>query len=153
MAKISTTLTEYQRYPRYPKGFDELAPPAVVTLKSFFNLKWSESQQITNQIMAAVIQGANANGGKTTNATSMGKWRDLLQPHVYSVLLSAGDWAKDGANVLSAAQNMGDIAATITSGSECKENQLKAAYSAARASTVCTSGGSGGGNWCTFDWI
>ena len=84
----------------------------------------------------------------------MGKWRNLLQPHVYDVLMTGGDWAASGANVLTAARGMGNIAATLTGTAECQENQLKAAFRAAKSNTVCLTGGNiGGGSWCSFDWL
>ena len=99
-------------------------------------------------------QGATANGGKTISTAAMDKWRNLLQPHVYAVLISGGNWVGGAANVLTAARGMGDIAATLTSNStEIKENQLKAAFRAAKFNTVCMTGGVGGGSWCSFDWL
>jgi hypothetical protein len=154
MAKTSPDLSEYiPKYPRYPKDLSTMAVKDAIVIKTALNVYWTQSHDIANQIVAAVRQGAHANGGKTTNAAAMAKWRNLLQPHVYSVLFTGGDWAASSANVLIAAGGMGDIASTLTSGAECKENQLKAAFRAAKLNTVCLTGGSGGGNWCTFDWF
>jgi len=156
MSKTSLKLIEYRykQYPPYPKTLSTTPDLATITIKAFLNTTWSDSQHITNQIVAAVKQGAHANGNKTTNPVAMTSWRNLLQPHVYGVLLTGGNWAASSANVLTAARSMGDIAATLTNNSnECKANQLKAAYKAAKLNTTCGDGTSGGGNWCTFEWI
>lgn len=142
------------KQPRYPRGLATIAAADVVIIRAFLNFIWLDSHDIANKIVAAVKQGANANGGKTINAVAIGKWRALLQPHVHSVLLSGGDWTAGGANVLIAAHGMGNIASTLTSNTnECKEMQLKAAFGAAKANTICLTGGVGGGSWCSFDWF
>jgi hypothetical protein len=140
--------------PRYPKFLQTVPVAHAVVLKAALDLVWLESRDITSQIMTAVTQGAHANGGKTINAGAMTKWRTVLQPHVYGVLLSGGNWTTSRANVLIAARGMGNIAATLTSTTnECKEFQLKAAFRAAKANTICLTGGVGGGSWCSFDWF
>jgi hypothetical protein len=128
-------------------------PLSNASLKAFYDVLWGQSHQIAHDIILAVKQGANGNGGKSTHAGSMNEWRDLLQPHVYGVLTGGGNWAAARVNVLIAAGGMGNIAATLTSGNVCQGDQLKAAFHAAKANTVCLTGGVGGGAWCSFEWL
>lgn len=155
MAKKAPKPTHYRpKHPRYPMNLKARAAPNAIAVRAFLDLEWIRSHQIAAQIVAAVSQGATANGGKTISTAAMDKWRNLLQPHVYAVLISGGNWVGGAANVLTAARGMGDIAATLTSNStEIKENQLKAAFRAAKFNTVCMTGGVGGGSWCSFDWL
>lgn len=154
MAKSKRPSKRQLKKPRIPIELVTKKVPGSLQIKKYLNVKWTQSNQITNQIIQAVKAAATA-AGKTTEAAAMADWRSVLQPAIYAKLMKGGDWVKDGAAVLSVAGDMGTIASLLSgTNPEAGGNQLRAAFAATKTHTTCSSGGGvGGGDWCTFSWV
>lgn len=151
-AKRRPSKTQLKK-PKIPIELLKNKVPGSVQIKKYLNVKWAQSNQITNEIIKAVKDAAAA-AGKTTESVAMADWRSVLQPAIYAKLMKNGNWAQDGATVLSVAGDMGTIAALLAgTGPEAGGNQLRAAFAATKTHTTCSAGGIGGGDWCTFSWI
>jgi hypothetical protein len=171
MAKRSTKGKPLNfKQPRIPQDFGRKLPKDILklipielltaysaknkTLKAWWDVTHIAARSITNKIVAKVRVGA-AGRGKNVNNAAIQEWADLLYLHVYFMVGTGANWTIAEPTVLTVAEGMGDIAATLTgSGAECKKLQLQWAFAASKVHADCqSSGGSGGGDWCTFDWF
>lgn len=124
-----------------------------IEFTKFFNTTWREATAITDEITKAVRNAAKK-AGKTLDAVALADWRRPLQRAVYKQLLNGGNWSADRTKVLTVAADMGTIAALLSGRHRrAGENQLRAAFTATKSHATCSSGGVGGGDWCTFSWI
>lgn len=138
----------------------KLAAPslALVLVKKEFSLAWksvlvtnrTNARRIVNQIIAEVADAISANGKNVGNG-AFAEWRDELFDAVLNNLNLGADWAKDEANVLSVAWDMGTISAVLAGGNtNVAKSQVHSAFNAVQQSHGICAGGMGGGTWCDF---
>lgn len=148
MAKSPSRLKK----PRVPIDVVTKKIPNSVVIKAYLNVKMLEAAAITSEIVRTVSASVR-NAGKTPNAAALANWRSPLQKAVYSRLVQGGNWSADRTKVLKVATDMGTIAALLSGKNKSAgKNQLQGAFTAAKSHVTCSSGGVGGGDWCTFSW-